>query len=105
VQALNPENVKVWFELVKTWCIDSDIPPELIFGMDESGFQPGGSKKTKVVGGRGKKHQYMVGNGDKETTTVIATICADGTALQPTIIFKGKQLQKAWLDNNVADAS
>ena len=37
--------------------------------------------------------------------TAIVTICADGTTLHPTIIFKGQQFMKKWAQDNVAEAS
>ncbi|KAA1468274.1 hypothetical protein DENSPDRAFT_833528 [Dentipellis sp. KUC8613] len=89
-QALNPTAVAAWYDLVKEWCVDKDIPPELIYGMDKSRFPLGGFSKQMVVGRKGTKRQHKQGGGDRENITVIATICADGTRLDPTIIFKGK---------------
>ena len=39
-RALNPTNVKLWFDLVKENIVDKDILPHNIYGMDESGFPP-----------------------------------------------------------------
>ena len=36
---------------------------------------------------------------------MIVTICADGTTLHLTIIFKGQNFMIKWTDNNVANAS
>lgn len=36
--------------------------------------------------------------------TVIATICGDGTALAPAVIFKGKGYQVQWAENNPLNA-
>lgn len=33
------------------------------------------------------------------------TICADGTVLSPTIIYKGKFFMRKWGDDNVVNAS
>ena len=44
-------------------------------------------------------------NTNRENVTAIVTICADGTTLQPTIVFKGKNFMKKWGTNNVAHAS
>ncbi|EIM86965.1 CENP-B protein, partial [Stereum hirsutum FP-91666 SS1] len=67
---------------------------ELIYGMDESGFPLGDFGKKKVVGRRGAKRQHKQGSGDKENVTVLVTICADGTHLRPTIIYKGKNFMQ-----------
>jgi len=36
---------------------------------------------------------------------VLITICADGTAFHPTIIFKGQDFMTKWGNNNVANTS
>lgn len=74
--------------MVKEHCVDTGIAPELIYGMDESGFPLGEFGKKRVVGRRGVKRQHKQGSGDKENVTVLVTICADGTHLRPTIIYK-----------------
>lgn len=38
--------------------------------------------------------------GSREITTVMATICADGSSLPPFMIFKGQALQDIWVENN-----
>ena len=73
--------------------------------MDESGFLPANQGVQCVVGRRGTKVQHKTGSANRENVAVLVTICADGTALQPTIIFKGKHLLKKWGDNNVSNAS
>ena len=40
-QALNPANVSHWFEMLEGFITEYDIQPELIYGMDESGFPTG----------------------------------------------------------------
>jgi len=37
--------------------------------------------------------------------TAIVTICADGTSLRPTIIFKGQGFTESWFSDNVLEAS
>ncbi|KAH7919619.1 hypothetical protein BV22DRAFT_1108007 [Leucogyrophana mollusca] len=82
------------------------ILPEDIYGMDESGFPLSGNTAAyRCVGRRGVKVQHIAGSGDKENVTAIVTICADGTALTPTIIYKGQNFMQKWNDNNVAHAS
>jgi hypothetical protein len=104
-RALNPEVVDAWFDLVKRWIINQGIQKEDIYGMDESGFPPSGQGTERVVGGRGVKTQHKQGGADRENVTALVTICADGTALRPTIIFKGKNFMKKWGKDNIANAS
>ncbi|KAG1800022.1 uncharacterized protein BJ212DRAFT_1450220 [Suillus subaureus] len=85
-KALNPSNVNHWFSLVKEHIVNKGIRPEDIYGMDESGFPLTNTQS----------HQ--------ENVTGIVTICADGTALCLTIIFKGQNFMQKWGDNNVAHA-
>ncbi|KIJ28783.1 hypothetical protein M422DRAFT_189346, partial [Sphaerobolus stellatus SS14] len=73
--------------------------------MDETGFTLSDQGSRRVIGRRGTKRQYQQGSGDRENTTVLVTICADGTALRPTIIFKGHNHMKKWSNNNVSNAS
>jgi len=104
-RSLNKDAVKHWYELIKENIIDKGIKEHNIYGMDESGFPPANQGVQRVVGRRGTKVQHKTGSANRENVTVLVTICADGTALQPTIIFKGKRLLKKWGDNNVSNAS
>ena len=51
------------------------------------------------------KTQHEQGSADCENMTVVATICADGTTLHPTIIYKGQNFMKKWREDNVSHAS
>ena len=73
--------------------------------MDESGFQPSGQGRRRVVARRGTKNAYKQGGADRENVTVIVTICADGTVLKPSVIFKCSRLPQDWTENNVAGCS
>lgn len=104
-RALNPGVVKAWFELVKERKEAQGIKPHNIYGMDESGFPPSDQGVQRVVGRRGSKVQHKQGSANRENVTALVTICADGTALQPTIIFKGRNFLKKWGEDNVSNAS
>jgi hypothetical protein len=49
--------------------------------------------------------QHKQGGADRENVTALVTICADGTVLQPTIIFKGQNFMQKWQQDNVSGAS
>lgn len=103
---LNPASVSHWYnDIIKPHVVDKAVPPELLFGMDETGFPQSSGARQRVVGARGTKTQHASGSGNRENVTAIVTICADGTALRPTIIYKGKNLLKTWVENNIAKAS
>ena len=104
-RAMNPDVVKHWFDLVKEHISDKDIKPHNIYGMDESGFPPSDQGRQRVIGHCGNRVQHKQGGADRKNVTALVTICADGTALEPTIIFKGMNFMKKWGENNVVNAS
>lgn len=104
-QSLNPEAVKHWFDLLEELVVKARIKKENIYGMDESGFPSADQGRSRVIGARGTKVQHKQGGTSRENTTALVTICADGTSLQPTIVFKGKGFKKAWFKDNVLEAS
>ncbi|KIJ35067.1 hypothetical protein M422DRAFT_262833 [Sphaerobolus stellatus SS14] len=73
--------------------------------MDESGFPPESVHTQRVIGCWRSKVQHKQGSANHENVTVLVTICTDGTVLKPTIIFKGKNLQRGWGENNISQAS
>ena len=104
-QSLNETNVKHWYEVLKREVVDKGIQPENIYGMDESGFPPSNQGTSCVVGRRGNKLQHKTGSANRENATGLIGICADGTVLQPLIVFKAENLYTQWFENNVADAA
>ena len=78
---------------------------ECTFTMDEGGFQANGDEGFEhVIGAKGKKGQYQQQKGTCKKITIIATICANGTALPPAVIFKGKGYLVKWHQDNPAKA-
>ncbi|KAF8185617.1 hypothetical protein K438DRAFT_1524789, partial [Mycena galopus ATCC 62051] len=59
------------------------IKPENIYSSDESGFFPAGNVRQRVIGPKGKQTQHQQSDGGRKNTTVMVTICADGTSLRP----------------------
>ena len=104
-QGMNPKAKKQWFELVEKFVAKLGIKKENIYGMDETGCPPTDSSMERVVGARGTKTQHRQGGASHENVTAIVTICADGSTLHPTIIFKGHNFMRNWGDNNVSHAS
>ena len=104
-ESLNPHNVSHWFDLIKQEIVDKGILPENIYGMDESGFPPSNQGTQRVFGRVGNKVQHKQGSGNRENATGLIGICADGSILQPLIVFKSQRLHLNWFENNVADAA
>lgn len=76
-----------------------------MYNMDEKGFLIGRLQKTQRVFTKDLyKQGKLVGvgqDGSREWITVVATICADGTSLSPTLIYKAvsSNLRDTWLDD------
>ncbi|KAL0566176.1 hypothetical protein V5O48_015844 [Marasmius crinis-equi] len=81
------------------------ISPDCFYRADESGFIKADATKTQDIGSSAKKMQHQQGGGGRENTTVIVTICADGTAIRPSMIFKGTHYNVNWVQENPTQAS
>jgi Tc5 transposase DNA-binding domain len=108
-RAVNPATKVHYFKMLREVMEgdgkDDVIPPELQYGVDESGFQKGVGQKERVFGASGQKIQHQRRSGDRENITVIVTICGDGTSTAPAVIFKGEGFQARWKQNNPLNAS
>jgi hypothetical protein len=99
---LSPLTAEQHFQCVKETTEKYEIVPENDYGMDESSVMLGCGAKRRVVGrketkaGKRVKQSHSRRDGNRETVTVVETICADGSVLKPSVIFKGKQFNKAW---------
>ena len=51
-----------------------------------------------------QKSVYSLEEGNRELVTVIETICADGSSLHPSAIFRGQRLMSAWGKDNPCGA-
>ncbi|EGO30631.1 hypothetical protein SERLADRAFT_404716 [Serpula lacrymans var. lacrymans S7.9] len=104
---LNPPNVECWFDLVEACLVlqsdGEEINPKNIYGMDETGNVPSDHGTCQLVEMKEAKRQLQQGSGDHGNVTAIITVCADGTTVQPTLIFKGKNIMKKWGNNNIAN--
>lgn len=63
-RAVNPTTNKAWFEMLKDVLESGDddkpMAPECIWGVDETGIQPGGgSSQERALGGAGMQVQYQ----------------------------------------------
>jgi len=81
-----------------------NIPPENMYNMDEKGLQLGVGKRIAAIIDRDQKQVYSLEDGDRELVTVVETVCADGTALNPSFIFKGARTNLEWGRNNPCNA-
>ena len=73
--------------------------PECIYNLDETGF-PNDPTKVKSIGTKGAKTVRLTHGANRGNITVLATCCADGSCLDPLIVFKGKRMQSTWVGEN-----
>ena len=69
--------------------------PQCVWNFDETSF-PQDHTKKKAIGTRGTKTVRVTCGANRENITVLAACCADGTALPPLIVYKGKRVQSTW---------
>ena len=103
-RAVNPITKAEYFKLLKEVREEYDIPDELVYGADETGIQTGIGVTERVIGPAGAKIQHQQRSGNRENITVLPTICADGTSVAPTVIYKEEAFQTKWLQENPLDA-
>ncbi|RDB18745.1 hypothetical protein Hypma_014628 [Hypsizygus marmoreus] len=108
-QAVNPTTLTYWFDAVQKNVVDEHVPVENQYSMDETNLMEGMSRKVCMLGRHGHHVAYKRQGWSRRTITVTEVICADGTVLPPTIIFRGVKLLKSWglvnpLDANIARA-
>jgi len=102
----NPETDAEYWSILDYTETHFKIRPETTFGSDEIGVQSRGDGRERVIVAATKKgRQHQVRSRTRENTTVIVTICADGTSTPPAVIFKGSAYQVSWADGNPLNAS
>jgi len=93
----DPEVIAGWFRLVANVKAKYGIADEDVYNFDETGFQMGVISTAKVVTGSERRGKPLVKQpGNREWVTVIETISANGSSLDPLIIFAGKVHQTSW---------
>jgi hypothetical protein len=101
--AVNPVTIGQWFDLLGAVLTQYQFKPQDIYGFDESGFLFGGDgQHLHVVTHPNASIQHIQRGGNHENMTVMVTVCGDGSALVPAILFKGKHIMKDWESWNVA---
>ena len=99
-QSLNPTAVAGFYDNLKDILDKYDIPEENIYNMDEKGIQLGMGKRVCAMVDRDQKTVHQVEDGNRELVTVIECVCADGTAIRPSVVFKGIRRNLEWGRNN-----
>ncbi len=103
-KALNPTLVKEFYDLLESIVKEYNIPPHNIYNADEKGIQLGVGKRVAAIIDRDQKNVYQIEDGNRELVTIIEAVCADGTALHPSVIFQGMRRNLEWGRDNPCHA-
>ena len=93
----DPTKIAAWFELFRNIRAKYGILDEDLYNFDETGFIMGQIASSMVVTGAdrdGKRKKVQPGN--REWTTAIQGVCADGWCVPPFIAVKGKTHLANW---------
>jgi hypothetical protein len=75
----------------------SKIDPALQYGFDETGLQPSMSRKKRVIGNAKRKGTRVARGSDRQNTTFVPVISADGKFVLGLMIYAGKFLQASYV--------
>jgi hypothetical protein len=103
-QADTEDSYCTHFELLYSKILKYDVEAQNIYNMDKKGFLLGRTSRSKRVFSKQlweqKKVTQALQDGNCEWITTMATICADGSWIDPAIVFEAKGgLCDAWLRN------
>lgn len=100
IQAEDSGALELWYNRWKG--VVKDIPPRLVYNVDECGFQPGRGKAQTVIGGRTMPIPDLCEAERGETITAVECIAADGWQMDPLFIFKGSTFMETWYHDTEA---
>ena len=75
-----------------------------MYNMDEKGVQLGIGGHVHALVDRDQKSVNQVEDGDRKLVTIIECVCADGTVIRPSAIFKGACQNLEWGCDNPCNA-
>jgi hypothetical protein len=97
------EKYAAYFAILRDKMQEYNIEPRHTYNMDEKGFAIGVVGRSKRIFSRAdykrKRGRQTLQDDNREWVTLIASICADGSALPPGIIYssKAQKLQSTWV--------
>ena len=95
-KALNQSAVDGFYNILEEVVKEFNIEPKDMWNMDEKGVQLGIGAKVAAIIDRDQAAVYSVEDGNRELVTVIEAVCANGTALIPSVIFQGVRRNLEW---------
>jgi hypothetical protein len=104
-QADSGYKYKLYFDLLFTKIQEYEIEPGNTYNMDEKGFMIGVLGRSKRVFSKQtwiqKGVRAPLQDGNREWITVLASVCADGSTLPPTLIYQAKNgaIRDTWVES------
>jgi hypothetical protein len=104
-QADSGYKYKLYFDLLFTEIEEYEIEPGDTYNIDEKGFMIGVLGRSKRVFSKNtwvkKRVRAPTQDGNREWITVLACICADGSALPPSLIYQAKSgaIRDTWVED------
>ena len=104
--AMNPTFFDHWFGLLKKIMDDHGLhnKPTHVFNCDESRFQFS-TGSCVVVTRKGGQAFRLASSNDKNMTTILACISADGRHMPMHTVYKGRRKQHSWLQGGPTGAT
>jgi hypothetical protein len=93
----------LYFDLLREKIEQYHIEPRHMYNMDEKGFMLGVVGHSKRIFSRTSyeegKRRSAIQDGSREWITLLACICADGSSLEPALIYQSTSgsIQDSWL--------
>jgi len=105
IKDISKAKVNEWFDEFEKTITKYQITVENMYNMDETGFSIGCIKAAKVVVNKNLKSKRQAHPGRQEWLSVIECVCADGNAISPFVIFKGKNVSVSWIPKSVLQSN
>jgi hypothetical protein len=93
----------LYFDLLRERIEQYHIEPHHMYNMDEKGFMLGVVGRSRRIFSRTsykeRKRRSTIQDGSREWITLLACICADGSSLEPALIYQSTSgsIQDSWL--------
>jgi hypothetical protein len=103
--ASSEDKYKQYFDVLYSAIERYGVMPQNAYNMDEKGFATGLIGRSKRVFSKAsyerKKTVQSLQDGNREWVTLLASVCADRTALPPGLIFTGADntIQSSWVED------
>uniref|UniRef100_A0ACC2IKC4 Uncharacterized protein n=1 Tax=Boeremia exigua TaxID=749465 RepID=A0ACC2IKC4_9PLEO len=103
IHADSVDRYRLYFELLHRKIAEYNVEPQNTYNIDEKGFAIGVTGRSKRIFDKAlyqsKQYQKSLQDGNREWVTILAAVCADGSALPPGIIYPaaGRDVQASWV--------